>query len=295
MPDLVKVGYTTRDPSARAGELSSVTGIPTPFLVVFKRHLSDCEAAESYVHVKLEGMGFRVSMQREFFRAPISDIIEILIGMPSSVAVQVDGRTEFIDRDCIDDPQNPWLNIWNIAESLYFGLGDVIKDVDEARRNYSDATKLGCIYAYYRLAAIAADEAGGKRPVDAIRWAKQGVERGNYACHLNLATIYSSLAESDNTRKAIAGFFRDRAVSKSREMESEIFILDALVKLIADNLDSIFKLDPTALLQLRDMRADLTARFDLFIDMFEKEKIYRLLQAYRVAKYQIDSLGAALD
>src|SRR5262249_27535580 len=48
MPDLVKVGRTTRDPKGRADELSHATGVPTPFLVAYKRFFSDCEQAEQF-------------------------------------------------------------------------------------------------------------------------------------------------------------------------------------------------------------------------------------------------------
>ena len=47
---LVKVGKTSRNPEARAIELSSATGVPTPFIVGYEILVDDCDAAESFVH-----------------------------------------------------------------------------------------------------------------------------------------------------------------------------------------------------------------------------------------------------
>src|ERR1700730_5084040 len=79
MPGLVKVGKTTRLPSARAEELSGVTGVATPFIVVYEEFFDDCDAVEALVHTKLSVGGLRLSDSREFFRAPVSDVIKAII------------------------------------------------------------------------------------------------------------------------------------------------------------------------------------------------------------------------
>ena len=48
IPGLVKIGKTTRLPSERADELSRVTGVATPFIVVYEDYFDDCAAAESF-------------------------------------------------------------------------------------------------------------------------------------------------------------------------------------------------------------------------------------------------------
>jgi hypothetical protein len=52
MDNLIKIGKTTRDTESRAKELSSVTGVPTPFIVAFDAYFDDCCEAEAYVHKK---------------------------------------------------------------------------------------------------------------------------------------------------------------------------------------------------------------------------------------------------
>ena len=44
---LVKIGKTTKDPEERAKDLSSATGVATPFIVVYKRLFNDCSIAET--------------------------------------------------------------------------------------------------------------------------------------------------------------------------------------------------------------------------------------------------------
>jgi len=43
MDGLVKIGKTKRDPTERINELSSATGVPTPFILVYKEFFNDCD------------------------------------------------------------------------------------------------------------------------------------------------------------------------------------------------------------------------------------------------------------
>ena len=72
MQNLVKIGKTVREPEERAKELSSTTGVPTPFVVVYNCYFKSCTEAESFVHSFLENKGFRVSTKREFFEYPFT-------------------------------------------------------------------------------------------------------------------------------------------------------------------------------------------------------------------------------
>lgn len=78
MPGMVKIGRTTRDPENRIEELSKATGVPTPFILVYKEFFSDCINAESVIHEMLEDKGYRLSPNREFFTVPIPNAISII-------------------------------------------------------------------------------------------------------------------------------------------------------------------------------------------------------------------------
>jgi len=85
MPNLVKIGKTTRTPEVRAKELSDVTGVPSQFIIVYEQLFEDCSAAESFVHTFLELRGYRVSDNREFFSAPVNEVVKAIALAPGSI------------------------------------------------------------------------------------------------------------------------------------------------------------------------------------------------------------------
>ncbi len=76
MPGLVKIGFSMKDPTIRAEDLSKETGIPMPFVVVYKALVVSPRDIEQEVHVNLESN--RVNNQREFFRCKPLDAIECI-------------------------------------------------------------------------------------------------------------------------------------------------------------------------------------------------------------------------
>ena len=85
MPGLVKVGMTTRSPAGRIDELSGATGVPTPFELVYDVLVPDVAGAEAFVHAQLSAAGYRVSENREFFRAPIREVVRLMIHLRESM------------------------------------------------------------------------------------------------------------------------------------------------------------------------------------------------------------------
>lgn len=83
MPDLLKIGKTTRDPSQRANELYQ-TGVPTPFVVEREFFTPDCNVLEALAHKRFDKV--RVSQSREFFNASFDDVEMFLA---QSVADQI--------------------------------------------------------------------------------------------------------------------------------------------------------------------------------------------------------------
>ena len=78
LPEFVKIGKTTRDPHERVKELSSATGVPTPFVLVYYKAFKDCHFAETVLHDYLEGKGVRVSGNREFFQISTVEAIDLI-------------------------------------------------------------------------------------------------------------------------------------------------------------------------------------------------------------------------
>src|SRR5689334_377482 len=83
MPGMVKIGCTLRDSRARARKLYT-TGVPTPFEVAFEIFSEEREDLECRMHAEL--MAFRVNGEREFFRYPLKDAINLLLQMKGQLS-----------------------------------------------------------------------------------------------------------------------------------------------------------------------------------------------------------------
>jgi hypothetical protein len=90
MPGLVKIGFTMDTAEARARELSSHTGVPTPFKVAWAtERIPNPQAVEREVHDRL--VSKRANSGREFFRITSTkaiSIIEELVGDEHHLAVE---------------------------------------------------------------------------------------------------------------------------------------------------------------------------------------------------------------
>lgn len=77
MPDLIKIGYTTRTVEDRAIELyQGATGIPQPFVVAYKEACENPKKLEAAVHKKLSY--YRVNKNREFFMYPVDAAAQVV-------------------------------------------------------------------------------------------------------------------------------------------------------------------------------------------------------------------------
>lgn len=65
MPGLVKIGRTARHPEKRVSELTSATGVPTPFRLEGFIRTDDAVRTESEIHRRMGAT--RVNRRREFF------------------------------------------------------------------------------------------------------------------------------------------------------------------------------------------------------------------------------------
>lgn len=147
LPKMVKVGKTERDPERRAQELSSATGVPTPFIVGYSVFVQDCDAAEVFVHVLLTERGHRIANNREFFNASLNDVVKILI--------ECQARFEILDvTPTITEIESPLMSEEESTETLIQsllsegnnfrdGTGGSFIDHVAAKERYESASKLG--------------------------------------------------------------------------------------------------------------------------------------------------------
>jgi hypothetical protein len=86
MPGLVKIGRTNRAIGTRVRELSTPTGVPTPFEVILDVFVKDSAKAERLVHERLAS--HRTAPNREFFEVVTSTAIQVIY----SAVLAVNGR-----------------------------------------------------------------------------------------------------------------------------------------------------------------------------------------------------------
>lgn len=73
---LVKIGRTSRVTEKRAKEISSATGVPYDFEVMYEEDVFDSHLAEKIIHKKLDNE--RVNNKREFFLLPLKNAVKMV-------------------------------------------------------------------------------------------------------------------------------------------------------------------------------------------------------------------------
>lgn len=184
--DLVKIGKTTKDPEERAKELSSATGVATPFIVVYKRFFNNCTIAEKQVHTILTEQGCRVNDSREFFSVSIPDAINIILNIPDSD----DAFNESINFSIKEDSCEENLADVYYSQALDYQLGnnDVFQDIDKACLLFKKSAELGKKEAWLKLGHISFYTK--KNEKEALNFFHQGADNGDGFCYAELGLIY---------------------------------------------------------------------------------------------------------
>ena len=73
MPDLLKIGFSSKDPKERAAELSKDTSVPKPFVLEYEAHVENPKGYEQSVHKRLQQK--RPNKSREFFECSIEEAV----------------------------------------------------------------------------------------------------------------------------------------------------------------------------------------------------------------------------
>ena len=89
--DHYKIGMTTKTSENRARELSSATGVPREFEVLYDQRVIDCHQAERLLHQRLDQ--YRSAGNREFFQIPLKAAIKALEDVADEIG-RVDGEEE---------------------------------------------------------------------------------------------------------------------------------------------------------------------------------------------------------
>lgn len=196
MSKLVKIGKTTRNPEERAKELSSTTGVPTPFIVVYDAYFEDCSKAEKHVHSLLEKEGFRVSANREFFEIPIKTAVDAVMKAKEHFG-KFSTQTISVVSEILEPSEESCKDVLELADNLFHGYKDVIINQKKALEYYLQAIQLGSIRAYRMVGRIYGGpiHTGHSFNVEtnrkkAIEYFEKGIKKGDVNCYAELACFY---------------------------------------------------------------------------------------------------------
>jgi T5orf172 domain len=192
MPGVVKIGRTEGDTQTRADQLSSATGVPSPFVVAFEQYFEDVVAAEMSVHAFLEASGHRQSARREFFAiTPTEAITAILRARTELANSEVDGRTDGVD----DDTSEQQRQALHDAEAYYLFTDPCLRDPKKAVRLYRLAAALGSVDAMLRAGKIYRDDF--EDLTSAESWFREAALRGSVVALAELAMTYGRSGKRD--------------------------------------------------------------------------------------------------
>lgn len=207
MKDLVKIGKTTKTSEERAKELSSSTGVPTPFIVAYDCYFESCSDAEQYVHNFLETQGYRVSSRREFFEIPIKDAIDSVMKAkehfgefkPTSDILNDTLNIEEEVEKYIPDEDPVVYEVKSKADEFYHGYSEELQDYDEALKYYLKAIKLGSVEAYRDVGDMYDSGTGVKKNSHtALKYYKDGAKKGNIDCYSCMAMVFKSINDFED-------------------------------------------------------------------------------------------------
>lgn len=124
MPGVYKIGMTTTTPEQRAKEISSTTGVPTPFSVVAAFHSKNPARDEKMIHEAFSSE--RINQSREFFRFSENELEDVIDELNSIVGPE---RNRDVADLAVYDSFISFCNEReiNLTDELYeLGLGGII-------------------------------------------------------------------------------------------------------------------------------------------------------------------------
>lgn len=158
-----------------------------------------------------------------------------------------------------------WLHSWEAAQKFHYGLGGAPIDVRRALLHYRQAAKLGCSVARYPMGTIF--EYGHvvqKSMTKARKHFLDGIDHGNYVCHLGLARMSFRSEDFTGAYCSLIYFFIDRGLNFSSELEQILNPMSAIALLVAFNMDA-FVLAPAELHDcMRDIHAEVSDELEKF-------------------------------
>jgi hypothetical protein len=212
MEGMVKIGKTTRDPENRVSELSSATGVPTPFILIYKEYFTDCTLAETMIHQLLEQRDRRVASNREFFSIASWEAINAVQDVKKTFESDSFVNTNTKAQTSINTTAHELAQeLLQRGEDSYYGFDNNLVDYKESLSLFQKAAKFGAIEAYEYLGRMYQYGEGCKENLDtAIEYYKKGASLGYNPCNASLGYIFWYLSKHiENGKKCWNAYFEN--------------------------------------------------------------------------------------
>jgi hypothetical protein len=228
MPGIIKIGRTTNLIEERAEQLSSVSGVPTPFIPVYYSYFSNSENAERIAHNKLTK--FRISTGREFFRISTTLAIDTIISIHAQEDIQYEEKGQLylpITSQNTEEALGPKTQK-ELGHSLYIsainallGEEDHLQDWKEAIKLLHQSDQAGYADASYALGRIYLFGYGPTVDLDkALHYLNDGINKGSDRCWALLAYYYFKIQLTPmNVYKCCEHYLQSESFNKFPEIE----------------------------------------------------------------------------
>jgi hypothetical protein len=197
MEGLVKIGMTTRNPENRVKELSSATGIPNKFILIYQQRVDDCASCEKAIHNLLEAKGYRVSNQREFFNITTTAAIDV-------VSRACRDFSNFISEEESTSQSTIENNVGAAEEVFYLACEELNNgNAGKALELFEKSAESGFVPGYWRaVELLKTGDLPEVRPnlMRAYELAKKGKELGVLGNHVQ---VVDCLIEMGHAEKAV--------------------------------------------------------------------------------------------
>lgn len=232
-PDLIKIGFSLKDPNLRAQELNS-TGLPYPFKLAYEAFTFEPYQKEQAVHSKLKSHGYHEN--KEFFCCDVHYAIELLQDICGDELIDeslyVAAREPIIKTGTKGTNSNKFIpgNNVNLDRDLRGTNGykldgnSIVKDYGMEKLTILKSTKL----ANGLLEYIVADRNGVKARLvfsGELERLKSPYDDliTNLSTPINNVTI-QNLTDIVETRKMYAALFKKKAPDRGKNESVDIYI-----------------------------------------------------------------------
>lgn len=310
---LVKIGKSTRTPEVRAQELSTATGVPTPFTVVYDCFFENCSNAEVFVHTFLENKGYRVSDNREFFEVSIKDAVdavmeaknhfgEFIKNEDNEIEIEIP-TSEVLDSflDSLDGLErtekngDPGKIMLMMGLNHYLGINGELQDYEEALIYFDKALKLGESDAYLKIGIMYKFGLGVKENESkAFKYFKEGAKNGSIDCYGEIARIMEAQEHIENAKKSWKRYFElSKSIDYTYAGNYLMFIIDN--KLDFNYKDKVVEFKDEILGSYKELRDEQEEEWDYnYYDGYIK-KIKKLLRSDKKKKEKKDERDEKIE